>query len=122
MPESPGPDLRFLQANERTLLAWLRTGLALIGLGFVIARFHVWMRVFAHEAGPQPHVPGWLGVLFVGLGALTCALAGVQYVRIRRAIVAGQPLTSTGALGPALALLLTLLGGALAAYLALGSP
>ena len=122
MPEMPAPDLRFLQANERTLLAWLRTGVALIGLGFVIARFHVWMRLFAHEAGPAPYVPSWLGVLFVGLGALTCALAGVQYVRIRRAIVTGQPVTSTGALGPALALLLTMLGGALAVYLVASSP
>ncbi len=33
------------QANERTFLAWLRTSIALIGFGFVIARFGL----FLHE-------------------------------------------------------------------------
>ena len=117
MRDDDGPDLRFLQANERTLLAWLRTGIALQAFGFVLARFHVWMRLF--QGAPGGHgIPSWLGVLFVVLGALTNALAGLQYVRIRRAIVAGRPVTSSGVLGPALALLLTALGAALGVYLA----
>ncbi|KAB2893150.1 MAG: DUF202 domain-containing protein, partial [Kofleriaceae bacterium] len=40
-----GPDLRILQANERTLLAWVRTGLALMAFGFVIGRIAVWLKL-----------------------------------------------------------------------------
>ena len=32
------------QANERTFLAWLRTSIALIGFGFAIARFGIFIR------------------------------------------------------------------------------
>ena len=33
-------------ANERTFLAWIRTSIALIGLGFVVARFGLFLREF----------------------------------------------------------------------------
>jgi putative membrane protein len=33
------PDIRFLLANERTLLAWVRTGLTLQAAGFALAHF-----------------------------------------------------------------------------------
>jgi len=41
-------------AAERTLLAWIRTGLALMGLGFVVARFGLFLQEFqvAQHAGP----------------------------------------------------------------------
>ena len=48
-------DPRVYFAAERTLLAWVRTGLAVIGLGFVVARFGLFLRVlrnvgrFAHS-------------------------------------------------------------------------
>ena len=46
--ESPvGPDVRFLLANERTLLAWLRTGLTVMALGFVVARFGLFLRLLS---------------------------------------------------------------------------
>ena len=38
-------DPRVRYAIERTLLAWVRTGLALMGFGFVVARFGL----FLHE-------------------------------------------------------------------------
>ncbi|MGE0401271.1 MAG: YidH family protein [Kofleriaceae bacterium] len=34
---SEEPDLRFLQANERTLLAWVRSGLTLMAFGYAVA-------------------------------------------------------------------------------------
>jgi hypothetical protein len=38
-------------ANERTFLAWIRTSIAIISLGFVIAKFGVWLRELATEIG-----------------------------------------------------------------------
>ena len=37
-------------ANSRTLLAWIRTGIALIGLGFVVARFGLFLRMLDSQA------------------------------------------------------------------------
>ena len=59
------PDARFLLANERTLLAWLRTGLALQGGGIII--FQLADRLGARElvglllivTGAACHVVGW---------------------------------------------------------------
>lgn len=39
-----GETLRLHQANERTMLAWIRTGIALMAFGFAIARFGVFLR------------------------------------------------------------------------------
>jgi uncharacterized membrane protein YidH (DUF202 family) len=52
------PRVRF--AAERTLLAWIRTGLALMGFGFVVARFGLFLREIAeaHQATPV-HSYGW---------------------------------------------------------------
>jgi putative membrane protein len=41
------PDPRVFFASERTLLAWVRTGIAIVGLGFVVSRFGLFLRVFA---------------------------------------------------------------------------
>lgn len=39
--------IRLHQANERTMLAWIRTGIALMAFGFAIARFGVFLRQVA---------------------------------------------------------------------------
>jgi uncharacterized membrane protein YidH (DUF202 family) len=39
-------------ANERTFLAWIRTSIAVISLGFVSAKFGVWLRELAIRLGP----------------------------------------------------------------------
>lgn len=38
------PDLREILAAERTFLAWIRTGVALMGFGFVVARFGIFLQ------------------------------------------------------------------------------
>ena len=50
------PALKFeneLLANERTFLAWLRTSIAVMSLGFVVARFGLWLRELALQINPQ---------------------------------------------------------------------
>ena len=82
-------DPRLLQANERTLLAWVRTSIALMTFGFVLARIGLWLR--ALEAGPAhiaTHELGtaWIGGVFVALGLIGNAIAVYRYGAARRAI------------------------------------
>ncbi|HSU69089.1 MAG TPA: DUF202 domain-containing protein, partial [Tepidisphaeraceae bacterium] len=42
--EKPNPRTSDHLANERTFLAWTRTSIAVLGLGFVVAKFSVWLR------------------------------------------------------------------------------
>jgi putative membrane protein len=81
---SPHPDYRFTLANERTLLAWLRTGLALVAGGVAVA-------TYAPDLGaPWASAAVALALVAVGLGA---AVGG--YLRWRRyeaAIAADEPL------------------------------
>lgn len=97
---APAPDLRILQANERTLLAWMRSGLALMAFGFVVARLAVWLRLEHPDRG-DGGVSAWLGVAAIALG-VACEVVGVvRFVRARRAIIAGEPIVP-GPLGPVL--------------------
>ncbi|GAO10132.1 YidH family protein [Streptomyces lydicamycinicus] len=84
--EGATPDYRFSLANERTFLAWLRTGLALVGGGFAVDQFlprlHEGLRLI------------FTVVLLVG-GAL-CALRAVNHwVRCERAMRRGEDLPVT---------------------------
>lgn len=70
-------DPRVFFAAERTLLAWMRTGLTLMALGFVVARFGLFLRLLAasNAAVVEAHGPHWpsnaLGIALVAFGALT---------------------------------------------------
>ncbi len=104
-----------MQANERTLLAWLRTGIGLMAFGFVLARAGDWLAQLAQGAPPADRefdlIP-WMGVGLVALGVLFSALAGVEYVRIRRALLRGLPISLGGVLPGLLAGLVSLIGTA----------
>src|SRR3954469_22905390 len=69
--DAPGhPDYRFTLANERTLLAWLRTALALVAGGVAVATY-----------APDLGIPGGsgavaLGLVLTGLGAATGGYRG----------------------------------------------
>lgn len=76
-------------ANERTFLAWIRTSVALMGFGFVIVKFALFIREISIALGNDVVVPGKgysaiIGVLMVALGALMTALAYVRYVNIEK--------------------------------------
>jgi putative membrane protein len=87
--------LRLHLANERTMLAWIRTGISLMAFGFAIARFGVFLREVA-IAGKVPVnlQPGvgsaWVGAALVALGMIANLLATVRYGRIRGAIIRGD--------------------------------
>lgn len=49
------PDPRVLFASERTWLVWVRTGLAIIGLGYVVARCGLFLRIMARGDRPKSH-------------------------------------------------------------------
>lgn len=75
-------------ANERTLLAWLRTAIAVAGLGFLIARFGVDLELFG-DAGTtdDPSIfSELLGIALIAAAAALTALGGDRYRRTIRAI------------------------------------
>lgn len=114
MPEHP--DLRFLQANERTLLAWVRTGLTLMALGFVVARLSVWLQL-EHPERDHGSLGSWLGVAIVALGSACHPLAAARFVAARRALIAGESIQPSSTGPVALALLVAGLGIAAIVYL-----
>ena len=66
-------DPRVFFAAERTLLAWLRTGLTVIVVGFVVARFGLFVRLVAHSSAGASAETGFsaaLGVAFVLVATL----------------------------------------------------
>ncbi len=78
-------------ANERTFLAWVRTGIATISLGFVIARFNFWLREITLSSGQGADIPRTglslpIGLGMVAFGALMTLLATWRYRAIRDAI------------------------------------
>ena len=78
------PDARFTFANERTFLAWSRTGLALIVAGLGIVQL----------LPPFPGVP-WgrhlIGVPLIVLGAIVAVAGYTEWIRNQRALRRGEP-------------------------------
>ncbi|WP_420468056.1 YidH family protein [Panacagrimonas sp.] len=77
-------DPRVLFAAERTLMAWSRTSVALIGFGFLIERFRLFEQLVNHEAGNGglETASFLVGLAFIGLGAIISATSAYQYVRV----------------------------------------
>lgn len=114
------PDLRILQANERTLLAWIRTGLTLMAFGFVVARLSAWLRI-EHPERDEGALGPWLGIAIVALGTACHAIGALRYVSARRAIVEGRAI-QPGVAGPvAVAVAVAALGIAAIVYLGAGA-
>lgn len=80
-------DYRFLLANERTFLAWMRTALALVAGGVALDQFVV-------VAGARELV-AFLGIFAITLGAIVAVLGIVQWRRADRAMRSGTPMNSS---------------------------
>lgn len=120
-------DPRIYLAAERTLLAWVRTGLALMGFGFVVARFGMFLReLVAARVGPAAvdGIPSqgrgslWFGIALVIAGVVVNALAALDHARVVRSLRRGDTAPATkSAMAVVLGLLLAALGTAMAMYL-----
>jgi putative membrane protein len=80
-PEAAGRDaaVRDHLANERTLLAWQRTALAIIAIGFLVDRF-------ALGEGGQSQAGSLLGAALIALGGLVALIGAYRFVRTEREI------------------------------------
>ena len=81
-----GADPRVYFAAERTMLAWLRTGIGIMAFGFVVARFGLFLHLLQSQGGvPAGHgLSPYLGAALVGLGVVATAGGAVQYHRFCR--------------------------------------
>lgn len=115
-------------ANERTFLAWVRTGIATIAFGFVIEKFNLFLSTLVNAELPSGKIPHaavnvhnglghYDGTALVVVGILLIAVAAWRFVRMSRLIESEQehPLTS---IRTELVLSLVLIAAALAAYVA----
>ena len=77
-------------ANQRTFLAWIRTGLATITFGFVVERFGLLLRELGFKIGLTEDLPihysSFFGVSLTILGVVMMVVALVEFLQIRRSI------------------------------------
>jgi putative membrane protein len=109
-------------AAERTLLAWIRTGLALMGFGFVVARFGLFLQQLQvmQKAAPEQSygLSLWFGTLLIAAGVLVNVFAGWHHVRLIRELDRGDTSHSSAAIqAVGIAFFLALIGLAMAIYL-----
>jgi putative membrane protein len=119
-------DPRVYFAAERTMLAWVRTGLAMMGFGFVIARFGM----FLHEMAPgsqdaagaarPPVLSLWMGTSLIVFGVWVNLAAAVHHFRFRARFERGEPfVTPRGVMTIVLSCVLAVLGVVMTMYLLL---
>lgn len=79
-------------ANDRTFLAWIRTSLGIMGLGFIVVKFSMFLKQVSMMMGMSNTVPAqdrysnMIGIFLVGFGALITLVSYLDYRRIRRQI------------------------------------
>lgn len=87
-------DPRVPLALERTFLAWIRTSLAMMGFGFVVARFGLFLRELERARGGAPAVRGispLMGTALVALGTCTAAWSVIRFRRSLSDAASGSP-------------------------------
>jgi uncharacterized protein (DUF302 family)/uncharacterized membrane protein YidH (DUF202 family) len=108
-------------AAERTFLAWIRTGMALIGLGFVVARFGLFLQALQVNVATPVQSTGisfWFGTALIVLAAVITIGSMYRYVRVMRDLKrSASTLDRPSSLAIVLAALLAAIGLAMAIYL-----
>ncbi|MGA6984607.1 MAG: DUF202 domain-containing protein [Terriglobales bacterium] len=121
MPENPNPNrARDHLANERTFLAWVRTGVATIVFGFAIGRFSIALREFMKVEGYGSATPGfttWLGIIST-VGGVLLILTGLRRYRIAKVQIDSNTFEPAGLVIDLVSYLLVMFGLVLAGYLA----
>jgi uncharacterized protein (DUF302 family)/uncharacterized membrane protein YidH (DUF202 family) len=109
-------------AAERTLLAWVRTGLALMGFGFVVARFGLFLQelqTVQKIISTQSYgLSLWFGTALIAVGVVVNLFAGWQHARLVRDLDRGGAVRPRAAApAVAIALFLALVGLGMTIYL-----
>jgi uncharacterized protein (DUF302 family)/uncharacterized membrane protein YidH (DUF202 family) len=109
-------------AAERTFLAWIRTGLALMGFGFVVARFGLFLRALQFSQSiVTPETFGlsfWLGTTLIIVGVIVNLWSVRQHLRLIDDLnQGGSAYKRPSSLAVAVALILGLVGAVMAIYL-----
>ena len=122
--KSPPTDPRIYMAAERTFLAWIRTGISLMGFGFVVARFGLFLRELAANSHPAvaPHENGFslpAGIALIVAGILVNLRAAVRHRQYMKSLDQNELSLAHGTgFSFFMAGFLALIGVAVAVYLA----
>ena len=72
---------RTIEAEGRSLLAWVRTSLSLIGFGFTLFKYLQYLYQEGATQLMRPQTPRNIGIFLIITGTIPLLLAIIQYVR-----------------------------------------